>query len=146
MFHTRCFSLVPYTTEQMFNLINDIDSYNQFIPGLNVIKIIQQNSNELIAEINLISNGIIQSLITHNFFVKNKSILIFLIKSPFKFYYGCWNFTSINNVMCRIEYIAYYEFQSVLTEKICKYTFQKIGENITKIFIARADQIYGSIK
>lgn len=146
MFHTRCFSVVPYTTEQMFNVINDINSYNQFIPGCNIITIKKQNNNELIAEIIFTKSGIMQSLITHNFFIKNKSIIIFLVKSPFKFYYGCWNFTPITNFISSVEYISYYKFQSILIEKICNYTFQKICENIIKIFITRADQIYRSNK
>lgn len=144
MFHTRCFSVVPYTTEQMFNLINDIDSYNKFIPGCNIIKIIQKNTNELIAEINLINNSVTKSLITHNFFIKNKSIIIFLLKSPFKFYYGSWSFEPISNVMSSVEYVSYYEFQSRLIERICNYTFQKICKNMIKIFITRANQLYGS--
>lgn len=145
MFHTRCFDLVSYTTEQMFNLVNDVSSYNQFIPGCNIIKIIYYNNNELIAEINLFNNSITQSFITHNFFVQNKTILIFLMKSPFKFYYGCWNFISINDTTSSIEYVSYYEFQSILIEKLCNYTLQKICKNITKVFINRANQVYGSV-
>lgn len=146
MFHTRCFALVPYNTEQMFNLVNDIDSYSQFIPGCNIMKIIQKNDNELTAEINVMLNGIKQSVTTHNFFIKNKSIVIFLVKSPFKSYYGCWNFVPINNVMSSVEYISYYEFQSILFGKICNRIVQKICKNIIKIFITRAKKIYSVIE
>lgn len=143
MFHTRCFSLTPYSTEQMFNLINDVSSYSKFIPGCSIINILKYNNNELIAEINLTRNGIIRSVITHNFFIKNKSIVIFLIEGPFKSFYGCWNFASINDVISSIEYFSYYEFKSILIEKIFNHVFQKVCKNITKIFIARACQIYG---
>lgn len=143
MLYIRHFSFVPYSVEQMFNLINDINSYNEFIPGCNTINIIKKNNNELVAEIVPIHNGIIRSIITHNVFVKNKSIVIFLIESPFKYFYGRWRFFPVSKNNSHIEYISYYEFQSIIIEKMCNYVFQEMYNNIIEIFTARAHQIYG---
>lgn len=145
MFHIKHYSLVPFSVEQMFNLINDINSYNEFVPGCSIINILKQNQGELIAEIIPVTNSIVKSIITHNFFVKNKSIIIFLIKSPFKYYYGRWQFIPISKNISRIEYISHYEYQSILIEKIFNYLFQEMCKNIITIFTIRANQIYGCL-
>ncbi|ADV33931.1 polyketide cyclase/dehydrase family protein [Candidatus Blochmanniella vafra str. BVAF] len=142
MCYVKCLALVPYSVEQMFCLINDVGAYTEFIPGCNLIHVIQQSDTELIAEIHFTVSGVKQSVITHNFFTKNKSIIIYLINSPFKSFYGCWQFVPVTNVICKIEYISYYEFKSVLFKKFFNYSFQKVYKNIIKIFILRAKNIY----
>lgn len=143
MFYIRNFSVVPYSVKQMFNLINDINAYKEFIPGCSIIKIIKQNHEELFAEIIPIRNGVIQSIITHNFFVQNKSIIIYLIKSPFKYFYGHWKFIPISQNVSSIEYISRYEFNSVFFGRIYNYYFQDMCKNIITIFTVRANQVYG---
>lgn len=143
MFNIRHFSLVPYSVEQMFNLINDIHSYNEFIPGCSIINVLNQNHDELIAEIIPIANNIVQSVITHNFFIKNKSIVIYLIKGPFKYFYGHWKFIPISENISGIEYKSCYEFKSIFIEKIFNYLLQDMFKKIIPIFTVRANQIYG---
>lgn len=146
MFHIKCFAVAPYSVEQMFNIVNDVCSYTEFIPGFNKIHILKQESDELVAEIDFkIIDGLTRSLITHNFFVKNKSIIIFLMNSPFKIFYGCWRFSPISKIQCQIEYVSYYDFQSMYVEKIVNVPFQHRYKNIIKIFISRANKIYGSM-
>lgn len=142
MFYVKHCSLVPYNVKQMFNLINDINSYNQFVPGCSTIKILEQTHNELIAEIIPINNKIVKSIITHNFFVENKSIIMHLKTNLFKNFCGNWRFIAISEKASRVEYISYYEFKSIFFEKIYNYLFQEICGNIIKIFIVRANQIY----
>lgn len=143
MFYVKHYSVVPYNVEKMFNLINDINSYNEFIPGCNTIRILNQNHEELIAEIIPIKNKIVQSIITHNFFIENKSIIIFLVRGPFKYFYGRWKFIPISKYSSYVEYFSYYEFQSKFFEKIYNCLFQEICSNIITIFVTRANQVYG---
>ncbi|URJ23294.1 type II toxin-antitoxin system RatA family toxin [Blochmannia endosymbiont of Camponotus sp. C-003] len=139
----KYFISVPYSVEQMFHLVNDINSYTKFLPGCNVSRILEQNNNELIAEINIASNGIGRSIITHNFFTNNKSISILLVKGPFKSFYGYWKFIPITSAISRIEYSTHYEFQSIFIEKIFNHIFKTKYKNIITAFISRAHIIYG---
>ncbi|WP_159715132.1 type II toxin-antitoxin system RatA family toxin [Blochmannia endosymbiont of Camponotus nipponensis] len=138
------FVSVPYSVEQMFHLVNDIDSYAQFLPGCNSIKIFRQNNNELIAEMSIVTNGIVSSLVTHNFIINNKSIKIFLITGPFKSFYGCWKFIPITSSISRIEYTSDYEFKSIFIEKIFNLSFKKKYQTIIQSFVARAYAVYGT--
>ncbi|URJ33194.1 type II toxin-antitoxin system RatA family toxin [Candidatus Blochmannia vicinus] len=143
MYHVKYFTSVPYSVKQMFHLVNDINSYTQFIPGCNVSKILDQKDNELIAEINLVTNGMVKSLVTHNFFIENKSIIIVLVRGPFKSFYGYWKFIPITSSISRIEYASYYEFKSIFIEKFFNHIFKKKYKNIIKSFVSRANKMYG---
>jgi len=146
MAYIKYFISVPYSVEQMFNLVNDINSYTKFLPGCNVSKILKKNNNELIAEMNIVSNGIVRSLITHNFFINNKSISILLVKGPFKSFYGYWEFIPITSAVSRIEYSSHYEFKSIFIEKIFNHIFKTKYKNIITAFISRAHVIYGTYR
>lgn len=143
MFSIRYTVSVPYSVKQMFYLINDINSYSKFIPGCNISKILEYHDNELIAELNIVFDGIIKSLVTRNFFIENRSIGIFLIEGPFKSFYGYWEFISLSSSFSRIKYFSCYEFNSVLAGMMFNYAFQKIYKNIIKAFFCRAYKIYG---
>lgn len=143
MFNIKYTDLVPYSVEQMFRLVNDINSYSDFVPGCSVSKILECDGNELIAELNIVMRGTIQSLVTHNFFIENKSIGIFLVTGPFKSFYGYWEFISVTDSMSRIKYISFYEFNSIFSGTIFNYVFHKIYRNIIQAFFYRARKIYG---
>lgn len=142
MFTIEYITSAPYSVEQMFCLVNDINSYSEFIPGCVVSKVLEYHNNELVAELNIVINGMMQSLITHNFFIKNKNIGIFLVKGPFKSFYGYWEFIAITSSISKIKYISFYEFNSILTGKIFNYVFYKIYKNIIRAFFYRAHKIY----
>lgn len=142
MFNIKYITSVPYSVEQMFCLVNDVNSYSKFIPGCGVSKILEYHDNELIAELTMIVNGLTRSLVTHNFFIENKNIGIFLIEGPFKSFRGYWEFIEVTNSVSIIKYISFYEFNSFLTGKVFNYVFHKIYKNIIKAFFYRAHHIY----
>lgn len=143
MFNIEYVTSVPYSAKKMFYLINDINSYSKFVPGCNESKILEYRNNELIAELNVVINGIIKSLITHNIFIENRNIGIFLLKGPFKSFYGYWEFVSITSSLSRIKYFSCYEFSSTLSGMIFNYAFQKIYKRVIQSFFYRAYKIYG---
>lgn len=142
MFNIEYIASVPYSVEQMFYLVNDINSYSEFIPGCSISKVLEYHNNELVAELSIVINGTIKSLVTHNFFIENKNIGIFLVKGPFKSFYGYWEFFAITNSVSKIKYISFYEFNSIVTGKIFNYVFHKIYKNIITAFLHRAHKIY----
>lgn len=142
MFNIEYVHSVPYSVEQMFCLVNDINSYSEFVPGCSISKILEQYDNEIIAELNIVVNGMIKSLVTHNFFIENKSIGIFLVQGPFKSFYGYWEFMSITHSISKIKYISFYEFNSVFSGIALNYFVQKIYGSIIKAFFYRASKIY----
>ncbi|URJ25026.1 type II toxin-antitoxin system RatA family toxin [Candidatus Blochmannia ocreatus (nom. nud.)] len=142
----ECFLLAPYNIKQMFHLVNDVSSYTKFLPGCCLSTILKKSNNELIAEMHITTNGIVISLITHNYFIENKSIIILLIKGPFKSFYGHWNFIPVTTTITKITYISYYEFKSIFIEKLFQNIFQEKYKNIMNSFISRANTIYGHKK
>lgn len=89
-------ALVPYSIEQMFALVNNINAYPEFIPGCTASSILEQNSKELIAKINISKSGISKSFTTRNLIIKNQSIIMCLVEGPFTLFTGNWCFIPLN--------------------------------------------------
>lgn len=142
MFHIEYVRSVPYSVKQMFCLINNINAYSEFVPGCNISKILEHYDNEVIAELNIVVNGVISSLVTHNFFIENKNIGIFLIKGPFKLFYGYWEFFAITDSISKIQYVSFYEFNSMWAGVAFNYVFQRVYKSAIRAFFCRAREIY----
>ncbi|AKC60107.1 ubiquinone-binding protein [Blochmannia endosymbiont of Polyrhachis (Hedomyrma) turneri] len=142
MFNTENAIVVPYTREQMFNLVNDISAYSDFIPGCVYSCVLISNDYELTAKIDVFKFGINQSFITRNFMIKNKSIMIHLIDGPFKSLFGSWTFISLTEKMTKIECFFCYEFHQKYLEKIFNFIVKEVVDDVIQSFIVRANIIY----
>lgn len=143
MINIEYITSTPYSAKKMFYLVNDINSYSEFVPGCNVSRILEYHNYELIAELKIVINGVIVSLITRNCFIENKNINISLLYGPFKSFYGHWEFITVANTTSVVKYISCYEFNSILIGNIFNYLFHKMYKNVIAAFFYRAHQIYG---
>lgn len=76
-------ALVPYSAEKMYNLVNDVDSYPQFLPGCVGSRVLNYANNEMTASVEVAKAGISKTFVTHNILKDNKSIKIQLVKGHF---------------------------------------------------------------
>ena len=96
-------ALVPHSAVEMFNLVNDFQSYPQFLPWCRSSKVISQNEGELCGELEVARAGIRQSFSTCNQLFPYETIKISLKEGPFKELRGSWNFTPLRADACKVE-------------------------------------------
>lgn len=135
-------ALVPYSIEQMFALVNNINAYPEFIPGCTASSILEQNSKELIAKINISKSGISKSFTTRNLIIKNQSIIMCLVEGPFTLFTGNWCFVPLNKKNSKIEFHLDFEFKNKLIEIVCNCILEEITHNMVMAFTYRAKEIY----
>ena len=76
--------IINQSIDKVFNLINDVDAYKNFIPFCEHSRITESNQNNKTAQLDLSFMGNTTRFITHNTFVSNEYITMKLIKGPFK--------------------------------------------------------------
>ncbi len=86
-------ALVPYSAEQMYQLVNDVQSYPQFL------RVCWQSCPEsspaqMTAAVDVSKAGISKTFTTRNQLTRNQSILMHLVDGPFKKLIGGWKFTA----------------------------------------------------
>ncbi len=135
--------IVPYSCEQMFNLVNDIERYPEFLDWCYSAKIIEYTANEIVAELTISYSGIDKSFTTTNTLVSSNKIMMNLVEGPFKHLTGTWDFIAINNQGCKVEFKLDFEFSNYFVSLMFGKVFQEIAERIVNNFSQRAQDIYG---
>ena len=76
-------ALVPYSAEQMYQLVNDVQSYPQFLPGCTGSRILESTPRQMTAAVDVPKAGISKTFTTRNQLTSNR-ILMNLVDGPFK--------------------------------------------------------------
>ncbi|MGP1931192.1 MAG: SRPBCC family protein [Arsenophonus sp. ET-YP4-MAG3] len=134
-------TLISYSVEKMYNLVNDVNSYPEFLNGCVDIQILNYINNEMIVSVKVINDGITNTFITHNTLKINKSIKIQLIKGPFQLI-GNWLFIPLSKNTCKVELYLYFDFTNKLIELVFYQIFKEFGKDMIQSFIQRAHEIY----
>ncbi len=77
-------ALVMYSADEMYQLVNDVVAYPEFLPGCVAANILSSNTQAMRASVKVSKAGISQSFTTENRLVENKSIEMNLVDGPFK--------------------------------------------------------------
>ncbi|PJG86291.1 type II toxin-antitoxin system RatA family toxin [Conservatibacter flavescens] len=135
-------ALVPYSAKQMYQLVNDYERYPEFLPGCIASRTLQQNEYEMVGELTIRKAGIRQTFATQNTLSPAQSIEMKLVKGPFRFLQGRWDFEELDEKSCKISLQLEFEF----TNPIIQFAFGKIFTELTakmiEAFKKRAKEVY----
>lgn len=135
-------ALVAYSVSQMYDLVNDVNSYQTFLPGCEKSEVIESSETHMLASLVLSKAGIKQTLITKNTLEKDKSIAMFLADGPFQSLEGGWRFTPLSEEACKIELNLNFVFSSKLMEIAFGKVFNTLANNMVNSFSQRAKEVY----
>ncbi len=136
-------ALLPYTTEEMYSLVSDIESYPGFLPWCNDALILSQDEDELYASIEFSVGGLIRSFTTRNRLQVNKMIEMRLVDGPFSRLQGCWQFEPLGDEGSKISLYLEYDFSSRMLGMVVGPVFNQIANTLVDSFQKRAVEVYG---
>lgn len=142
MANVRRSSLVAFSAESMFDLVNDVAAYPQFLPGCADSKVLENDSNSMKAAVLISKGGIKQWFTTQNALARGEYIKMNLVDGPFSQLDGGWTFTKLADDACKIELNLHFTFSSKLAEMAFGRVFNAIASNMVNAFTARAKQVY----
>ena len=138
-------SLVMYSPDQMFDLVNDVEAYPSFLPWCRDSKIISKNDKVICATLDIAKGGIHHEFSTRNTLQHGESIRIELIDGPFRHLEGFCQFSPIgDNEGCRVQLDMDFEFSTRLLDLALGPVFTQISGSLVEAFCVRAREIYGS--
>lgn len=138
-------ALVLYSPDQMFDLVNDVESYPSFLPWCRSSTVISKSPEEIIASLDLAKGGIHHVFTTRNRLIHDESIEIALVNGPFEHLEGLWQFATIgDNQGCRITLNMDFEFSNRIISMALGPIFTQISGSLVDAFCKRAQDIYGN--
>ncbi|KAB2825610.1 SRPBCC family protein [Aliivibrio finisterrensis] len=137
-------ALVPFSAKQMYDLVNDVASYPQFLPGCSGSKIIEQSEHAMVASVDVAKAGIKKTFTTKNSLIVSEVIGMNLVDGPFKSLAGGWHFMELDETACKVELKLDFEFSNALVAMAFGKVFQELTNNMVNSFTQRAKQVYVS--
>jgi ribosome-associated toxin RatA of RatAB toxin-antitoxin module len=133
-------ALVPYSAKMMYDLVNDVPSYPEFLPGCVGSEVVKSTDKEMVAALHIAKAGIKQTFTTKNTLQPNTAIAMDLADGPFKELSGGWTFTELDEFACKIELHLKFEFTSKLVELAFGKIFHALANSMVDAFIKRAKE------
>ncbi|MFZ4834199.1 type II toxin-antitoxin system RatA family toxin [Rouxiella sp. Mn2063] len=136
-------ALVPYSVEQMYKLVNDVDAYPQFLPGCTGSRVLDQDEGSMVAAVDVSKAGISKTFTTRNTLVNNQRIDMQLVDGPFRKLMGGWKFIALSPEACKVELNLDFEFTNKLIELAFGKIFKELAGSMVQAFSSRAKEVYG---
>jgi ribosome-associated toxin RatA of RatAB toxin-antitoxin module len=136
---------VPYNVAEMYDLVNCIENYSEFLPWCTESRVISQDEDSIQASLTLTGGGLSKTFTTSNRLQKNKLIGISLINGPFKHLEGYWSFEPTAQGS-KIHLNLEFEFSTRLLALAFSPIFEKVANTLVQAFSNRAHQVYGDRK
>ena len=138
---------VNYSKDQMFDLVADIDRYDEFLPWCNNSKIINTSIKDdikiVIADLEI---GYDQFVYTYRSEVKlhkdKSEINVRNLDGPFKYLENNWKFVTVNESDCEIHFKIDFELNITLFDILMRKFFDLAFQKMVDAFISRANEIY----
>ena len=114
----------------IFNLINDVENYPNYLPWCTSTKVDRKSESLLIGEIFISKSFIKWNFSTKNKIEKNKSIRLELVDGPFDSLDGQWLFSTIDEHNTKVSLEISYKFKSSIIELSIEPIFTSIMNSI----------------
>ena len=135
-------ALVNFSADQMFELVNDIESYPQFMQGCTAARIISADEDELVGELTLSKAGIKQTLTTRNLLVPGRRMSMELIEGAFRSFSATWYFTPLTEEACKVSLEMEFEFAGGLMDFAMEKLFSSSANSLVDAVVQRAELVY----
>ena len=143
MAHISRSALVMYSCEQMFDLVNNLTQYPEFIPNCADAKKHEISNNEVHGSLLIKKAGISAWFTTKNNIINGQVIDMKLIDGPFKYLTGTWKFIHLDDQACKVELNVEFKFASKILENTLGKLFNHFIGSLVTAFTQRAKIIYG---
>lgn len=132
---------MPYSAETMYNIVNDVVAYPDFLPWCGGSNILAQDENSMDASVLIKKGKINHWFSTRNHLKKNQTIGMKLIDGPFKKLQGAWHFHRLDDESCKVELDLEYEFSFGLTSALLTPIFSQVANTMVDSFCLRAYEV-----
>ncbi len=136
-------ALVPYSADQMYELVADIERYPEFLKWCSKAVITEARDHNVVASMTINFRGLKKSFSTSNHMQPARMIEMSLVEGPFSHLKGTWLFIPLEKSASKIELDMYFGFDSVIVEKLVGPVFSYIANHQVDAFYQRARQLYG---
>lgn len=135
-------AVVPHTATQMFDLVDDIAAYPEFLPWCHAATVSLEQGDVKEASLEIGIGGIRRRFKTRNTADRPRRIDLALVDGPFRSLAGYWGFEDTTEG-CRVELMLRFEIAGGPLGLVFAPVFEELARTQVAAFVRRAQDVYG---
>jgi ribosome-associated toxin RatA of RatAB toxin-antitoxin module len=136
-------ALVARSPELVYQLVEDVERYPEFVPGCTEATILERGAQEMVARLAVRRGPLRTAFTTRNRLDPGRSIHMDLVEGPFRTLEGEWRFTPVASNGCRIELSLRFQFSNLLKSALFEPLFEETAASLVRAFVSRAQSMPG---
>ncbi len=141
--HIQRSALLPYPAQALYDLVNDVARYPEFLPWCSTSEVLQTSETEMVASLGVAKGGISQRFVTRNRLVPGQVIEMNLEEGPFTELHGVWNFKPLGEKACKISLDLSFDYAGPIVKATLGPLFNQAANTLVDAFCQRAKQLHG---
>ena len=133
---------LPYTPEQMFDLVANVGAYPQFLPWVSAIRIRSDGDTEMVADMIVGFKGVRESFTSRVVKERPRHVRVDYVDGPLKHLHNEWEFRDDGQGGVLVDFEVEFEFKNRIFEMLAGQFFDKALRKMIGAFETRAAQLY----
>jgi len=135
---------LPYTPEQLFDIVADVKKYPEFLPWCISSRITKDDGDIFYADL-IIGYKMVREKYGSKVSLKSpEHIHVEYLSGPMKYLSNHWHFIRENDGSCTIDFFVDFEFKNRLLQNLIGVFFNEVVQRMVGAFEARAKELYGA--
>ena len=135
---------LPYTPQQMFELVADVANYDKFLPWVSAVRVRSNSETEMVADLIVGFKAFKEHFTSRVTKQQPTRILVDYIEGPLKYLKNEWRFEPAADGGTEVFFSVDFAFRSRLFETLAGAMFDRALRRMTTAFEERAAVLYGS--
>jgi coenzyme Q-binding protein COQ10 len=143
--------VMPYSAEQMFDLIADVDRYPEFLPWCGAARMrsrkpLPDGGGEVLEADLVISFKVFRERFGSRVTLRPeaRTIDVEYLDGPFRYLKNQWKFKPMGPAQCEVDFFVDFEFRSAILQKVIGLVFHEAMQRVVRAFERRAEALYGA--
>ncbi len=134
---------MPYTPEQMFDLVADVKRYQEFLPWVAATRVRSDSETLMIADLVVGFRSLKETFTSRVTKQRPHSLEVDYIEGPLKFLHNEWKFDPAPDGGTNLCFSVDFAFRSRIFEALAGQMFDRALRRMTRAFEERAAALYG---
>lgn len=135
---------LPYSAEQMFDLVADVAKYREFLPWVIATRVRSESDTEMLADMVVGFKSIRETFTSRVMKTRPSQIAVHYVDGPLSDLDNVWTFRAIDDTSCEIDFAVDFEFKNRVFQAIAGQYFDRAFRKMVAAFEMRAGELYGN--
>lgn len=135
---------LPYSAEQMFDLVADVGRYGEFLPWVVATRVRSDSDSEMLADMLVGFKSLREKFTSKVEKQRPEQIRVHYVDGPMRDLDNVWSFRALDEASCEVHFAVTFSFRNALFENLAGRYVDKAFRKMVAAFEERAAQLYGS--